>query len=1858
MSYKQKYRLVWDGETGAEYKVKIYETGYTGEIQTLHQGAAPVLRMDDGDAIRGTSLELTLESEADGQLSGFYTTDNRRYRVELLRDGVTIWQGFTLPELYSEPCVAPPYDVSVTAADGLGILKNIDFFAQQEGMQPLINVVKWILSQTGMDIPVTIADTLRRDGMDKERTMLSQTEVNVAMFAGVTFYEALEMIMTSINAYITQRGGRWHIVRYTDQEVRRELLDDGLSTYADAKVVTLGRVGDDTYPLGGKLTMGIEPARKKLRLENPYEFVPSMLSNHDFSQGLNGWTVHGDVRRRVWEDSQYYLTLNRAEFKGEYAVVSQDVQIDQVAQQLSISLEYSVCYSELADYPANARGREFKVMITLDGSNGKFYLTREGWQQEEAEITVQASLQDGKIYGIGSGRFRYPDNFEKFTVNLDNVPWSGKLTIRVRNPYRLTFNTEKPFDLPNRNMIYLRNIVVQHNVEQNHNVDLLMNPAASKDDEILKVSFVDAPFYENAQVTFLNVLKFGSGYTGKWTCEGLKGEDTFGYVTLQSRAGQTGVAKMTLQGTIRAVMADVYRDKYSGKKMYLREYAWDLLEEEMSIVLCEVRGLLNVTDLVRRGPRVANVGGQKVLRSSGTSSHRVYNVAGSVQTTPKMIRDLCKESKLTEEHYVEVDDGLGGDTKKATLADLLRPAWKKSDLQYDRGYLLVGGKKTLSGDSDLWGGRRFEDWFNQSLRTQDSVRFLKLAVQEAVVRQLTSSDFVAGLLGSGFGLFQDREGHSYLEIDTLTARVKAVFAQLEKRELTYAGGNFIFSPAGMKCLRVEERADSWRCYLTVSDGEQTVENRFAADDLVQMRTGNLQSGSGNRYFWRRCLAVGADYIDLSKSDRDPASNDAPQSGDVLAVVGNKKDPARQNAIVLSVFGAGSPSLIQYAGINDYTLSGKARTILSPELNQFTGKFVFSASGRDVEQAVGEAQQKADSAKSLADAAQGAADKAQGAADAAQGTADKAKADAATAQGTADKAKQDAATAQSAADKANAGIVVLEEKNTKFQADLDGVTSEVSAVRKEVSSQGTQISSLGTRLTQTAESFTLEVARVEQKADSASTAVEEVDAKVEGIEPGSRNIIRDRQSVITESADYPEYSEVSSVINAKGELEVHVEIVKASENRGGRYVFLQGRYTVPIEPGIYTFSFDYRTNCEGGLAYIDFRLSDHSQRLNGSVPLENTGGEWRRGHFAADWREKTPEHKMSLFVIRPGSAKVGNWAEYRNVKLVRGDRGWDDSAAPEDVEKDYTGKAGQAQKSAEQAQAAAGKAQSAADKAKADAATAQGTADKAKQDAATAQGTADQAKQNAATAQNSANQALAGIGLDGAKMLYKDPTFLTGYNSLKMYNNAPSTGTVRFSRVDRPADAPTSSTHVVEVVSFGKTTPAYGGIFWGTASRPEAVFVTKIVAKIPVGYTLQFATNATGNYSERRTAWLTSHRGTGRYETYLFKIRCGASGAFSTTNFFYLTGGDGGTFTEEAPLKWHIAYATVFDATEDGYGDLTEIVRSELRSEVEVLEGKIALKVSQTDYDQHNQAVGSQLSSLTTQYNSLSGTVTRVDERVGKLEQAGFLTQAEGNTLFARKSLESGKEIISVINQTAEEVSIKASRINLNGAVTANGNVRITADGKIIAKSAEIQGSITSTSGKIGDFQIGKNWLTGSNLSMSGSLLHYVVPNEGELYLGSSPDMTVGGAAKLATFFLTYSDSRYAGLSAMNKVAVICCAPSDERSAKFEFQRSYAIWATGCSSFGGLRTRYTVPSGSGDVEIVRDVSMVVTTRDTYLWAHGIADGHIVWVVNDTDREISVDGDVWKSGNKIWRIHPRANKMFVYYNSKFFGGSDFQ
>lgn len=220
-------------------------------------------------------------------------------------------------------------------------------------------------------------------------------------------------------------------------------------------------------------------------------------------------------------------------------------------------------------------------------------------------------------------------------------------------------------------------------------------------------------------------------------------------------------------------------------------------------------------------------------------------------------------------------------------------------ISYVDEYLLVNGKKIKAGYADGIAGNTFADL----------VTFLK--------------GFLVGKNGNGWTVLED--GTTQAVVDRLYVKIKAVFDELEVKKKTHVGGEQIISPAGLKCVRVEELDESYRCFFLSEVDGVAINNEFTVGTLALAQEFNIKEGTShnvsNRYYWREVTGVGSDYIDLSKTNADKDS-DIPAAGDDIIGLGHLTDITRQAAIILSSVNETSPSITFYQGINTFSLAGK------------------------------------------------------------------------------------------------------------------------------------------------------------------------------------------------------------------------------------------------------------------------------------------------------------------------------------------------------------------------------------------------------------------------------------------------------------------------------------------------------------------------------------------------------------------------------------------------------------------------------------------------------------------------------------------------------------------------------------------------------------------------------------------------------------------------------------------------------------------------------------------------------------------------------------------------------------------------
>lgn len=220
---------------------------------------------------------------------------------------------------------------------------------------------------------------------------------------------------------------------------------------------------------------------------------------------------------------------------------------------------------------------------------------------------------------------------------------------------------------------------------------------------------------------------------------------------------------------------------------------------------------------------------------------------------------------------------------------------------------------------------------------------------------------------SGFGFYRRKDGKIGLNVTDISVWGKAYFNNLTIRELTYVGGNLVFSPSAGKIFEVREiyndtnELTGWKCYLLADDGTTATTNMFEVDDQVRCETFNIKAGVyenvSNKFYWRKITDVSTDneeirdannnilydgkkysWIVISASDKAEGS-DNPAAGDTIVLMGNRTNTNRMSFVVKETYGDNAPREVGYTNVHSYTLgNGNLVYEISPKKVRFYSQY--------------------------------------------------------------------------------------------------------------------------------------------------------------------------------------------------------------------------------------------------------------------------------------------------------------------------------------------------------------------------------------------------------------------------------------------------------------------------------------------------------------------------------------------------------------------------------------------------------------------------------------------------------------------------------------------------------------------------------------------------------------------------------------------------------------------------------------------------------------------------------------------------------------------------------------------------------
>lgn len=169
------------------------------------------------------NFDMLTTTAEDAAFIGFFTGDEHRFKV-MIKDGADnaiIWQGYVLPDLYSEPYKNGCFFVSFTASDGLGRLKGKylpdEYYSREKS---LIDIYCQILKLTGIELDLYFLPAIENFVNKDWDSIYINTEDFIDKKKKKDAYSILETLLKDTLCVCYQADNRWYIEGLNQRNVR------------------------------------------------------------------------------------------------------------------------------------------------------------------------------------------------------------------------------------------------------------------------------------------------------------------------------------------------------------------------------------------------------------------------------------------------------------------------------------------------------------------------------------------------------------------------------------------------------------------------------------------------------------------------------------------------------------------------------------------------------------------------------------------------------------------------------------------------------------------------------------------------------------------------------------------------------------------------------------------------------------------------------------------------------------------------------------------------------------------------------------------------------------------------------------------------------------------------------------------------------------------------------------------------------------------------------------------------------------------------------------------------------------------------------------------------------------------------------------------------------------------------------------------------------------------------------------------------------------------------------------------------------------------------------------------------------
>ena len=589
MAYASRYIFQFGSANGTDYRITVSQDGYEGEPLLRHLGGSPVLRRDRSGHVWGTSLEIPAECRVDTEFAALYTSNPKEFLVTLDRsnapslDRVTVWTGYVSTELYSEPDIAPPYDVRITATDCFGELKSTAFVGES---RTILAHLEHILAKTGLSLPIRTASALAADSVAAS-ALFSTVTVDYSYLDGENDYDVLQAILSALNADITRQGDAWIIFRQTDisslegtsrtgqRLVRLRNESSGAATSAPISAVTSMQHGD-IWPVGN-LSSSIDPARSHGVIRAPYHVVPSALENPDMDTD-SAWIKGSGVN---FEEGGWYSL-------PEDGTLSQSIALSDPDYYIALKLKArSTIWYRQGDRMSSEYTLKIRVKATCSDRQGNAY-------------TMYFGNYDTPAQGTGHRLFESPFWQNTEVWNELTVPAPSSNDERDLGEYELVipFSTGARQTFVNWNSleVYIYNpesdtpILISHcslhavDIADGEQVTIYLDNGARGSADDVELGLSDTGDYSGVTPFFQGFATVSGSAVTMWST-GLLEADSYLRVMAQDHAMGWALPRLRKDGVLNVPKnSEIPLFTESGGIDYIIEtFRWDLQDDELNM---------------------------------------------------------------------------------------------------------------------------------------------------------------------------------------------------------------------------------------------------------------------------------------------------------------------------------------------------------------------------------------------------------------------------------------------------------------------------------------------------------------------------------------------------------------------------------------------------------------------------------------------------------------------------------------------------------------------------------------------------------------------------------------------------------------------------------------------------------------------------------------------------------------------------------------------------------------------------------------------------------------------------------------------------------------------------------------------------------------------------------------------------------------------------------------------------------------------------------------------------------------------------------------------------------------------------